>query len=130
MPRMSQRRLVPNDYRRATKTTPNRAMLRIGIRKEMTGRSTTDEGKTLKMTTYPSVHVCLPSDKRAARAARQSLQLLDGYMPEATIEDMSLLVTELVSNSVKHASLMDDEEIQIDAKPTEHGIRVEVANPG
>jgi two-component sensor histidine kinase len=43
---------------------------------------------------------------------------------------VNLLVSELVSNSVKHASLMDDQEIQVDANPTDHGIRVEVANPG
>lgn len=79
---------------------------------------------------YPSVHVSLPSDNRAARAARQSLRLLDGYIPEATIEDVNLLVTELVSNSVKHASLNRDQEIDIDANPTERGIRVEVTNPG
>src|SRR5258708_2619811 len=119
MPRTSQRQLVLNDYQRAAKRGSNRARLRNGLRKEMTGRSKADEGKRLNVTTYPSVHVCLPSDSRAARAARQSLQLLDSYMPEATIEDVSLLVTELVSNSVKHASLMDDQEIQIDANPTE-----------
>jgi anti-sigma regulatory factor (Ser/Thr protein kinase) len=79
---------------------------------------------------YPSVHVSLPSDNRAARAARQTLRLLDGYIPEATIEDVNLLVTELVSNSVKHASLNRDQEIEIDANPTERGIRVEVTNPG
>jgi two-component sensor histidine kinase len=39
-------------------------------------------------------------------------------------------VSELVSNSVKHASLMYDQEIQVDANPTDRGIRVEVTNPG
>jgi two-component sensor histidine kinase len=58
------------------------------------------------------------------------LQLLESYMPEATIEDVNLLVTELVSNSVKHAPLVDDQEIVIDANPTERCIRVEVTNPG
>jgi two-component sensor histidine kinase len=58
------------------------------------------------------------------------LRLLESYIPEATIEDVNLLVTELVSNSVKHASLVDDEEIHVDANSTERGIRVEVTNPG
>jgi anti-sigma regulatory factor (Ser/Thr protein kinase) len=80
---------------------------------------------------YPSVHVSLPSDNRAARAARQSLRLLEAYVPEEKIEDMDLLVTELVSNSVKHATLNRDQEmIEVDANPTERGIRVEVTNPG
>jgi len=58
------------------------------------------------------------------------MQLLESYIPEETIEDVNLLVSELVSNSVKHASLMDDQEILVDANPTENGIRVEVTNPG
>ena len=86
-------------------------------------------GNLQEVTTHPSVHVCLPSDTRAASAARQSLRLLEGYMPEETIQDVYLLVTELVSNSVKHASL-SDQEIQVDADPTDRGIRVEVTNQG
>jgi anti-sigma regulatory factor (Ser/Thr protein kinase) len=58
------------------------------------------------------------------------MRLLESYIPEEMIEDVNLLVSELVSNSVKHASLMDGQEIQVDANPTDHGIRVEVTNPG
>jgi anti-sigma regulatory factor (Ser/Thr protein kinase) len=130
MPRRCQRQLVPNDYGRAAKRHPNEAGLPKCLRKEMPGRSTLDVGKILDVTTFPSVHVCLPSDNRAARAARQSLRLLESYIPEGTIDDVNLLVTELVSNSVKHASLLDDEEIQVDANSNERGIRVEVTNPG
>src|SRR6266487_1341717 len=130
MPRTSQRQLVLNDYARATKSHPNWARLRKGKRKEMTGRPAPDEGKIQTVTIYPSVHVCLPSDSRAAGAARRSMRLLEGYVPEETIEDVNLLVTELVSNSVKHASLMGEQEIQVDANPTERQIRVEVTNPG
>jgi two-component sensor histidine kinase len=96
----------------------------------MPGTPSSDAGKPQEVTTHPSVHVCLPSDSRAARAARRSLQLLEGYLPDETIDDVNLLVSELVSNSVKHASLKDDQEIQVDANPTDHGIRVEVTNPG
>ena len=96
----------------------------------MPGTPSSDSGKPQEVTTYPSLHVCLPSDSRAARAARQSLRLLESYVPDETIEDVNLLVSELVSNSVKHASLMDDQVIQVDANPTDQGIRVEVTNPG
>jgi anti-sigma regulatory factor (Ser/Thr protein kinase) len=96
----------------------------------MPGTPASAAGKILRVTMYPSVHVCLPSDYRAARAARQSMRLLESYIPEEMIEDVNLLVSELVSNSVKHASLMDDQEIQVDANPTDNGIRVEVTNPG
>jgi len=96
----------------------------------MTGTSVVYEGKLQNMTTYPSVHVCLPIDNRAPMAARQSLRLLEAYMPAEAIQDVYLLVTELVSNSVKHASLMSDHQVQVDAAPTSRGVRVEVANRG
>lgn len=79
---------------------------------------------------YPSVHVSLPSDFRAAGAARQSIRSLEPYVPSETVQDLNLLVSELVTNSVKHASLLHDEAIEIDANPTDHGIRIEVTNPG
>lgn len=79
---------------------------------------------------FPSMHVCLPSDFRAARAARQSIRSLEPYVPEEKIQDLNLLVSELVTNSVKHGSLMQDQAIEIDANPTERGIKIEVSNPG
>ena len=79
---------------------------------------------------YPSVHVCLPSDFRAAGAARQSMRLLESYLPDEKIQDLNLLVSELVTNSVKHASLMHDEAIEVDANATERTVRIEVTNPG
>jgi two-component sensor histidine kinase len=79
---------------------------------------------------YPSVHVCLPSDFRAAGAARQSLRSLESYVPSETVQDLNLLVSELVTNSVKHSPHLHDQAIEIDANPTDRGIRVEVTNPG
>jgi len=87
-------------------------------------------GKPLEVIMYPSVHVCLPSDFRAARAARQSIQSLEGYVPLEMIQDLNLLVSELVTNSVKHGSLVHDQAIELDANPTARGIRIEVTNPG
>jgi len=82
------------------------------------------------VTNIPSVHVSLPSDGRAAGAARRSLRALEDYVPDNAIDDMNLLVSELVSNSVKHASLSPGEEIHVDAEPTGGAIRVAVTNPG
>jgi anti-sigma regulatory factor (Ser/Thr protein kinase) len=87
-------------------------------------------GENHDMTMFPSVHVCLPSDGRAARAARRSLLALADYLPSETIDDLKLLVSELVSNSVKHAASREDERITVDAEPVEHCLHVEVTNAG
>ena len=87
-------------------------------------------GKPIKVTMYPTVHVSLPNDGRAVRAARMSLRALEDYMSTEKIDDLKLLVSELVSNCVKHASWAADEGIDVEAGPTDDSIRVEVSNPG
>ena len=47
--------------------------------------------------------VRLEADVAAAGKARDALGLLEGELEEQVLEDMRLLVTELVTNSVRHA---------------------------
>ena len=58
------------------------------------------------------------------------MRSLEGYVPPEMIQDLNLLLSELVTNSVKHGSLVHDQAIEIDANSTGHGIRIEVKNPG
>ncbi len=50
------------------------------------------------------LHLNLDGTPEAAPAARHALQRLDGRLDGRTLEKTRLLVTELVSNSVRHAA--------------------------
>ncbi|MGZ4242556.1 MAG: ATP-binding protein, partial [Actinomycetota bacterium] len=82
------------------------------------------------MVAYPSLTVELPSDARAARAARQSIRSLEPYVEQDVVEDVNLLVSELVTNSVRYGTVRSKKGICLDARPTAHGIRVEIRNVG
>jgi anti-sigma regulatory factor (Ser/Thr protein kinase) len=62
----------------------------------------------------------------AARARREMARLQEGIEPPL-LDDMRLLVTELVSNSVRHAGATSVELI-VAVRPGD--VRVEVVNPG
>ncbi|MGH2806387.1 MAG: ATP-binding protein, partial [Actinomycetota bacterium] len=47
-----------------------------------------------------------------------------------TVDDVRLLVTELVSNSVRHADLADGEGIRLRVTTSDHVVRVEVMDHG
>jgi serine/threonine-protein kinase RsbW len=79
---------------------------------------------------YPSVRICLPSDQRAPWVARQSIKLLEAYVPAEVIDDVNLLVSELVTNGVKYATMMDEASIALDAYSNGRALRVEVTNAG
>ena len=58
----------------------------------------------------------LDADVEAAAKAREALEELEGELEDEVLEDMRLLITELVTNSVRHA----------DADPEAH-VRLEVS---
>jgi anti-sigma regulatory factor (Ser/Thr protein kinase) len=76
------------------------------------------------------VDLHLPVGPRAASAARSSLAALNGRIPERIFEDLRLLVTELVTNSVRHAGLEGDEPIRLRVDCRPDAIRVEVVDKG
>jgi anti-sigma regulatory factor (Ser/Thr protein kinase) len=68
----------------------------------------------------------------AARARRLVERELSGRLPSRMVEDVSLLVTELVANGVRHGGGSDDDSslhlLLEGRRPS--CLRVEVANPG
>jgi anti-sigma regulatory factor (Ser/Thr protein kinase) len=54
----------------------------------------------------------------------------DGELPAHVREDVLLLVTELVTNAVRHAGVGPDESLQVDLWRWTRRVRVEVADPG
>jgi anti-sigma regulatory factor (Ser/Thr protein kinase) len=66
----------------------------------------------------------------AAGSARNALLALDGRLDGTLLEDLRLLVSELVTNSVRHPEIPPDALVRIDVQVTRDMVRVEVADEG
>jgi len=73
--------------------------------------------------------VRLTAGRHAPAEARRSLELVSGLDPE-TLEQVRLLVSELVTNSVRHAGLGIDDPVHLRVLSEGACIRVEVTDPG
>jgi anti-sigma regulatory factor (Ser/Thr protein kinase) len=63
-------------------------------------------------------------------AARLALSDIDEHVDESTAFDIRLLVSELVTNSVRHAQLGPEDSIRLKVEIGEQQVRVEVSDPG
>jgi anti-sigma regulatory factor (Ser/Thr protein kinase) len=80
----------------------------------------------------PLINLTLPAQAAAAAKARQSLSVLASQVPQETYEDVRILVTELVTNSVRHSGVEngDSEHVWLDVWTNPECLRVEVADSG
>lgn len=73
----------------------------------------------------------LPVDKKAPSAARLAVQrTLVDYLAPRAMQNLQLLVSELVTNSLRHADLPDDGWIEVEVSLSPQTIRVDVVDPG
>ena len=72
----------------------------------------------------------LNGGSEAGMAARRAVVAADGDLPGAVREDVLLLVTELVSNAVRHAGVGADGTMQVELRRWPQRLRVEVVDPG
>ena len=56
----------------------------------------------------------LEPDVEAAGKAREALERLEGQLEQGVLDDMHLLVTELVTNSVRHADADETEPVRVE----------------
>jgi anti-sigma regulatory factor (Ser/Thr protein kinase) len=66
----------------------------------------------------------------AAISARSALQALDGRVDDELLADVRLLVSELVTNSVRHSGLQHHDVVRMQVQVSESTLRVEVADRG
>jgi anti-sigma regulatory factor (Ser/Thr protein kinase) len=66
----------------------------------------------------------------AVTAARLALSDLDARLEPSIAFDVRLLVSELVTNSVKHANVSEDDSIMLDVHTAGDVVRVEVRDSG
>jgi serine phosphatase RsbU (regulator of sigma subunit)/anti-sigma regulatory factor (Ser/Thr protein kinase) len=71
----------------------------------------------------------LPPTPESASAAREALTPLGERLGDGQLETVRLLVTELITNSVKHGD-PGDSPVQVPVTLTEGGVRVEVSDAG
>jgi serine/threonine-protein kinase RsbW len=80
------------------------------------------------------VHVLLllrvPASPAAAAAARHTIAGLKPFLEADVRENAELLVTELVTNSIRHADLAEPDCIEIKLEASDEAILVEVADCG
>jgi serine/threonine-protein kinase RsbW len=72
----------------------------------------------------------LSASPEAASQARHALDDLASAMPDGRLRDAQLLVSELVTNAVRHADLHAGDVIRLVVDLAERGLRVEVHDPG
>jgi anti-sigma regulatory factor (Ser/Thr protein kinase) len=72
----------------------------------------------------------LNPDSEAGSVARHSLDRLEGSLPPEKLENVRLVVSELVTNSVRHAGLSPDEQISLAVVISEGSVRGRVCDTG
>ena len=76
------------------------------------------------------IDVRLNPDPEAALAARHSLDQLEGLLLPEKLENVRLVVSELVTNSVRHAGLKPDQRISLAVVTSDGSVRGRVCDPG
>ncbi len=72
----------------------------------------------------------LPRELDSAAAARHAVDGLADRLPEDQLGDVRLLVSELVTNSLRHARLSPGDNIVLGVDVADAHVRVEVSDPG
>ena len=77
-----------------------------------------------------AIQVELDSGPAAAAEARAVLGLLEDHADPNALDDVRLLVSELVTNSVRHAQLPPGSKVALAASASADTVRVEVSDDG
>jgi anti-sigma regulatory factor (Ser/Thr protein kinase) len=72
----------------------------------------------------------LPPDARSPAEARRTLDALRVSLDDPVVDDAALLVSEVVSNSVRHAGLDADDAIEVRVRGSKAMLHVDVIDPG
>jgi anti-sigma regulatory factor (Ser/Thr protein kinase) len=74
--------------------------------------------------------VDLRRDPDSAAEARRALGEVSDHLSPRRLEDARLLVSELVTNAIRHAGLDDDDVIRLVVVSGDRALRIEVCDPG
>ena len=72
----------------------------------------------------------LTPDPEAVLEARHALDGFADLLPPEKLEDVRLVVSELVTNSVRHGGLSGEDRIRLSVKASDKSVRGKVCDPG
>jgi anti-sigma regulatory factor (Ser/Thr protein kinase) len=76
------------------------------------------------------IHLSMPAAAHSAAEARRALDSLEDEVDPALLEDLRLMVTELVTNSVRHADTDGPADVGLSVSVAPDRVRVEVRDRG
>jgi anti-sigma regulatory factor (Ser/Thr protein kinase) len=76
------------------------------------------------------IHLSMPAAAHSATEARRALDALEDEIDPPLLEDLRLLVTELVTNSVRHADTDGPASVDLSVDVAPDRVRVEVRDRG
>lgn len=76
------------------------------------------------------VRILLPPSPDSPAAARDAMDRFEGRVGDEILENLRLIVSELVTNSYRHASMRGDERVEVRAALRDGVVRLEVLDPG
>jgi anti-sigma regulatory factor (Ser/Thr protein kinase) len=79
---------------------------------------------------FAQIDLRLRPDANSPAEARRSLEALRPRLDDLLVDDAVLLVSEIVSNSVRHASLDETDAIEVRIRGSRSKLRVDVVDPG
>jgi len=76
------------------------------------------------------VRLLLPPTPDSPAAARDAMAQFEGRVEEEVLENLRLIVSELVTNSYRHAAMRSEERLEVRARLRDGVLRLEVEDPG
>ena len=76
------------------------------------------------------INLRLTPESEAISEARHALDRLADVLPPGKLDDVRLVVSELVTNSVLHADLSPDDQIRLSVEASAVSVRGRVCDPG
>jgi serine/threonine-protein kinase RsbW len=108
--------------------TAEGALRAVGGR--IAGRARRRAGASAGPVAGATLEVALPLDGRGPRAARTVVDGLRGRVAPAVVDDAQLVVSELVTNAVRHSGVSDGGAVVLCVELTGTMLRLEVRDPG
>ena len=71
-----------------------------------------------------------PAPTAATQARTEVTERLASRIAESTLEDVRLLVTELITNALRHGKLTPGDRVSVKASVEDGAVRIEVRDPG